>query len=134
MPYAVDYSNFQVVQSKLHQKIIYKTVRVFILLIYILFFIPALIWRLTWLLFRWNSFTVNHMDPFVVYLLYLLGTFIFLPACYTQHKHTIEIEYVLNQLFKLVRTLPEKFVGFSKFYNSSSRSWSNHKHCGTFSL
>ncbi len=107
MPYAVDYPNFEVVQSKLHQNVFHKTIRITIFLIFFVFFIPTLILRITWLCFHWNSFTVNHIDQFVVYLLYLTVTFIFLAASFTQHKHTFEIEYISNQLYKLVQELPE---------------------------
>lgn len=110
MPYAVDYSNFEVVHSKLYHKTIHKTIRAVVFLILYTFVIPTLIWRIIWMFFHWKSFTVNHIDqPIVYHLLYLTSTFIFLPCFFTQRKHKNEIVYVSNQLFKLVQMLPQKF-------------------------
>lgn len=106
MPYAVDLSNYKVIDSHHHQTTIHKIIRTTILLLFFCFFIPTLILRIAWYCFHWKSFTVNHIDQLILYFYYFTLTFIFLPAFYTQHKHTKDFQYVSNQLFKVVKNLP----------------------------
>ncbi len=101
-PYAVDPTTYQLIKSIPHQKRFHKTFRISILLSFFLFFIPFCFGRFIWLLHHWKSYTVYHVDQIIVYIFYLTATFLFIPACWTQHKKCTELIFVLNQRCKLI--------------------------------
>ncbi len=102
MPYSVDLSNNQIIKSVNHQKSFHKVFRFLILVTFFLFFIPTCIARLVWLLHYWKSYTIYHVEQIVIYMFYVTATFLFLAACWTQHKKLNAISYILNQRCKLI--------------------------------
>jgi len=116
-PYAVNLQTNLLIQNPSHQKRFHKLWRQVTLISFTFFAVPIVFYRLLSLFFHWKSFTINHVDQIILHIFAFGLSFVFLSACYTIHKHNIEIQYIVNQRCKIVPVTNSSDTSTSKLFN-----------------
>ncbi len=102
IPSTVELENDLLVTHRLYHTRCHKTSRYCIILSTLSVKFPLFFYRLSWLFFNWHSFTIHHVDQIIVHVFALAATVIFLPAFHLTNVHNVEIQYIVNQLCKMV--------------------------------
>ncbi len=116
-PYAIDLKTYTLKNNVVHQTFSHKIFRHCVIFSFVHFFIPIILYRLLWLLFHWNSFTIHHVDQIIVYVFDFAAATIFLSAFFTVHTHNAELQFIVNQRCKIIPL----FTDISTRFNFSIR-------------
>ncbi len=112
-PYAIDLETYTLKNSVIHQTILHKIFRHCVMLSFVGFLIPIIFYRLLWLFFHWNSFTIHHVDQIILHVFAITVATIFLLSFYTAHTHNAELQYIVNQRCKIIPLFTDTSTRFN---------------------